>query len=338
MINRANKFVLLVALSLSLLCSCTSSKSSTNEVADTVSLTFSEYATEGTGSDINTQIYNYDCTTKEIQKIFEFEYTSQYPLGVYDKKNNEVYYTKGVEIDENTHGDQIFITDLSTNTEKQLTDDLFAVNYIIPAEHTIFFVARPKGSEILKLGSINKKTGQIYYWGDEDKNIEAITVNQKNEKIYLSSNSEKEVRYNLIHQEGPIGEDNFKMPKHTVFQTNYDFTETKELFSDNLWIRTVMFEGNNVVALCDKKHNNVDVPSLVYTYDLGSDTLTQKPWDHERMQVGDAGFSSDGKEIYAITVVDNKRGLFEYNVEEEQYTQLFTPEDGFINSIQVVRY
>jgi len=309
-------------------------KSSMVLMGDYISITYSE-AVENS-DDINTQIWSYDCITNESKKVFEFEYTSQYPLGYYDRENELVYYTKRKTNNDEEYGDQIFVTDLSNNKEQQLTEDLFAVNYIIPAQDQLFFAGRPKGGNALRLGAIDKKTNEISYWGDEDTNIEAMTVDTKNKKIYASTYSEKERQYNAIHQEGPVGQDNFKMPKFTVYEIGFDFNYTQMLFSENMWIRTVMFNGESVVALCDKRYND-DAATILYSYNLKTKKMIETIWDTKRLQNGDANYSSDGKNIYGISDIGGTRGVFEIHLDTQSYKPLFIQENGFINNVKVVK-
>lgn len=314
---------------------CNPSSKDSTVSSEYISITYSDQATDKTDDKITTQIWNYDCSTRENEKVFEFEYTSQYPLGSYDRKDQLVYYTKRVG-DDKKHGDQIFVTDLLSNVETQLTDNLFAVNYIIPAQGEVFFAARPEGSNVMKLGSIDKRTSTISYWGDDDTNIEAVTVDTHKEKVFIASYSMTEMSYNLAHQDGPVGKDNMKLPKYTVFETDYSLQNTRELFSEYMWIRTLMTDGNDLVALCDKKFND-PAPSTLDYYNLRTNAKVQKDWGAERMQVGDANYSSDGKRIYAISSIDNSRGLYECNLETMKFTPLVVCDAGFINNIQIVR-
>ncbi|MFD1776958.1 hypothetical protein [Paenibacillus rhizophilus] len=117
---------------------------STAPTADYITMTYSEYSTTDENGAIKTQILSYDTATKEMKKVFEFDYTAQYPLGFYDKPNQLLYYTQRVNTDKD-YGDQIFVRDLSSNKSNQLTNNLYAVNYIIPSGDQLFFVANVKG-------------------------------------------------------------------------------------------------------------------------------------------------------------------------------------------------
>lgn len=335
--------VIIMLMMLSVSTACSKMVNDTSTEVDYVTLTYSRNVTDDINSPIVNEFLYYDNVTQEISKVFETEYTSQYPLGFYDKKNNLIYYTKNANLstENDLSGDQIFVTNLNDGTETQLTDDLFAVNYIYALDHQVFFVARPISSKVLKLGLLDKSTGKISYWGDEntieDINIEAMTVDNKNKRIYISAYSNSERRYNVMHQDGPAGQNNFKMPLHTVYETDFSFEHTRILLSEHEWIRTLMTKNNFVIALSDQQYNDAATPSSLIQYDLLNDSMTKQIWDTHRLQVGDANYSSDGTKIYTITIVNNKRGLYEYDLETKQFKELFTPQDGFVNNIQVVK-
>lgn len=199
-----------------------------------------------------------------------------------------------------------------------------------------FFVGRPQNSQVLKLGHIDMRSGKIEYWGDDDTNIEAITLDRKNKKIVVSAYSEKERAYNVAHQDGPIGQDNMKMPRHTVYEIDYDFGDAYKLFDEELWIRTVMVNNDDVYALCDRKYNNSSEASLVYRYNRNDKTIYTSEWNSYRLQVGDAGYSLDGKHIFSISSVDEERGIYEFDLEKGKVNQIMIPQNGFINNIQVI--
>ncbi|WP_312810191.1 hypothetical protein [Sedimentibacter sp.] len=286
---------------------------------------------------ITTKIMVYDIKTKSTEEVFQFEYSAQYPLGYYDAKSKSVYYTKRISIGENI-GDNIFVFDLKTSQERQLTKDLFAVNYIISDGDKIFFVGRPNGSQVLKLGVIDLKTNSISYWGDEDTNVEAITIDRKQKKIIASTYSERERVYNVTHQDGPIGQDNMKMPTHTVYEIDYSFENTNKLFEEALWIRAVMVHDSDVYALCDQKYNNSAEPSTLYRYNRNEKIIYTSEWNTHRLQVGDAGFSSDGHHIFSISSVDKQRGIYDFDLITGEVYPIMIQTTGFINNIQVVNF
>jgi len=312
--------------------------------ADYITFTHSRYVTNDPDSAIVNEFWYYDSEADETKKIFEIEYTSQYPLGHYDKVNNLIYYTKSTPMDHSPDlfGDQIFVTDLNTNEEKQLTTDLFAVNYIIPADDQVFFVAVPQDSNVLRLGAIDRKTGEVSYWGNEDTIndviIETISVNQSKRKIYVSTYSDAERNYNLLHQDGPVGQNNYKMPLHTVYEIDYSFEHSYPLYSEYEWIRMLMTTDYVVTALSDKQYNEAAVPSTLIQYSLVDDTIEKGNWDTFRLENGGANYSSDGTKIYAIATINQKRGLYEYALATNTYREIFIQTDGFINNMQVVKY
>ena len=98
-----------------------------------------------------------------------------------------------------------------------------------------------------------------------------------------------------------------------------------------------MTSNDTIIALCDKQYNEAKTPSTLISYNLTTNTTSSKVWDSVRMQGGNAGYSSDGEKIYTISVIDNKRGLYEYDLDTQKYAPLFVTEKGFVNNIQVVK-
>lgn len=311
------------------------SKSKNINYNEYISFTCSEYVNENNDQIISKILY-LDPETAKIIIVHEFSYTTQYPLGIYDKENNRVYYTK--KSDNDNSGDQIYLFDLKLKEEQQLTKDLFAVNYIIPHGSQVFFVARPEGASAIKLGCINLDDKSIGYWNDDgDTNIEAITINRKHEKIYLSTYSEKERVYNVTHQDGPAGQNNFKMPRHHLYQTNFSFIDFEELLSTDMWIRTVMSNDTEVVALCDVMYNNEANNSILLHYDIQSKAISQSEWNYGRLRIGDANYSADGKSIYSLVQYADKRSICKFDFSTLEFTPLFIPKEEFINNITIVR-
>jgi len=319
------------------------------QTPDYITLTYTHYV-EAAAEDetrMEMELWEYDPATTEAVRRFATEYTSQYPLGFYDKEHQDAYYTKQSE----QGGDRIYKTNLKTNEETALTDPFTAVNYIYPLKDQVLFVACLTGTRNLRLGAIDKKTGDIAYWepepdmepdgsgheGIEDASIEAFTVDEVNERIYLSVFSEGKRQHSIENQNSQDGKNNFEMPIHTVYETDYAFENTEALFSEQEWVRTVMVNGDHVLALSDKRYNDPTGASTLIDYDREHRSVAKTPWTASRLQVGDANYASDGKTIYGIAVVDDERGLYAYDIDTASFTARFVPEDGFVNNITVVK-
>lgn len=293
---------------------------------------------------ILTKVMVYDIKTKITKEVFEF-YNMQYPLGFYDAESESVYYTKDTKDTKdikdtsiNEHiGEQIFVFDTKLAKETPLTNDIFAINCVVADGDKVFFVGRSLYGRVIKLGLIDMTTNTVSYWGDEDTNIEAITLDKKQKKIIASGYSESERFYNVTHQEGPVGENNMKMPTYTVYEIDYSFENANKLFEEALWIRAVMVHDNDVYALCDSKYNATE-PSSLYRYNRSEESVYTSEWPSYRLQVGDAGFSSDGKHLYSLSTVDDQRGIYDFDLVTGEIQPIMIPEFGVINNMQVVNY
>ncbi|OWA35666.1 hypothetical protein B9G55_12225 [Saccharibacillus sp. O16] len=303
---------------------------------DYVTLTYSEYATTENEGDIQTQIMSYDPATKKLEDVFAFDYTAQYPLGFYDRKSQKVYYTQKVGTD-TAYGDQIFVRDLAKQETTQLTDHLFAVNYMIASGNQLFFVANVKGEQAIRLGALDLQTKKMKLWGDADMLVEAMTLDAETQKVYVSAYSLKQRNYSLTHQDGPAGQNNFKMPEYTVYETDFALEEKKKLFSKKQWLRMLMNKEGHIIAFGDQEYNKGQIPSTVIDYDLDSEKYAESKWKSKRLQRGEANYSGDARKIYALAILNNERGLVEYDTEADRFTPIFMPKEGFINNMQVVK-
>lgn len=123
-----------------------SSCSATNQKADYyVSFTLSWYNDESiTG--ITNSVFDYDLSTKKSTRILDLDYTSQYPLSLYSKKHNKVFFTA----DDGKGSDQIFAKDLDTDEIRQISFDFFAINYIYELGDDLVTIAVKNGERVLR--------------------------------------------------------------------------------------------------------------------------------------------------------------------------------------------
>lgn len=322
-INKIGKVILLLSILLTLV-SCN------NSSEDYISISCTTYNEENTEL-MTTSIYKYLIKDGKTEEIFNFPYTTQYPLGVFSQADNSVYFSKR---DASNH-DQIFVHDLSSNKEYQLTNTLRAVNQIIPTKESIFFVASST-DKVLRLGSIDKKTMQIRYWGDEDINVETIDLNPVTQKIYISGFSSSKDKENIAKQF--ISDENvYSMPLFVIYETDYGFNETTVLFAKHSWIRLLLMNISNdsLLAIYDKEYNSPE-PSESIVINLKTKDIQNFELPKERLQVDGGGFSPNGKKIYGIFAPNDQRGIYSYDLDDSTYNEIFTSKDGFINNFQII--
>lgn len=279
-------------------------------------------------------LYVYDIGGKRVKKMVTFPYTAQYSFGAVDLYDHAVCYSQS----DNDKGDQIVRYDINTKKTEQLTDNLFAVNYIIPTKDKVFFAACRKGERNVCLGCYDKETKKITYWGDDrDTNIENMCVDEKEHKLYASVYSEKEDTYYLQHQDG---KDGAIVPTHSVWQLDFDLQHPTKLFSlANKWIRMLLIHDSKLLAVYDDKYNHSATPSQCVYFDVKEHKREAFTLPDHRMERGDAAFSKDGKSIYLLTSLDanQDRALYQYNIEDKSYHLLFQPEGEFINNCRWIR-
>ena len=109
------------------------------------------------GSIIHT--FKYDPKSGEVKEIAKIVNNSQYPVEVYDESVNAIYFSKR---EGESHCDQLWIYDVINNTYQRLTDDIYAISYIIPRGDSLYLVAVPRGGYcVLNLFIYDKVNGTL---------------------------------------------------------------------------------------------------------------------------------------------------------------------------------
>lgn len=75
---------------------------------------------------------------------------------------------------------------------------------------------------------------------------------------------------------------------------------------------------------------------IVYRYDRNDNLLYTSQWNSYRLQVGDAAYTSDGKHIFSIATVDEKRGIYDFDLKTGSVNPIMIQSKNFTNNIQVV--
>lgn len=289
-------------------------------------------------SGMTTNIILYDIKDGKLKKIDRIDYTSQYPLGVYSRKDNKIYYSA---YNEKTRGDDLFSFDLKTKKAEQLTDSLFAINEIVPRQNDIVMVAVKLNTRVLRLVTYNKSTKKISYENlqDDDTETWSVGVNINNNKVLYTSTYSQNESYMNAEMESTGEADKFYYADNTVYKYN-ESIENKE--------KIMIFEKQKVDAISatDKYLlltvlSELSDPTKDKILKIDLDTKKQEEIKVEDYRVRRTALSPDNKTIFFIGYPignDKKRGIYQYDMESKKVKEIFIQDDGigFINNFTLL--
>lgn len=306
-----------------------------------LSMTYTEYV-NGKNADqgMVMRVMTYDLSSKKMTKLADVPYTSQYPLSVVSLPDHKIYYSADV----GDKGDQLFSYDLNTKKNEQLTDNLFAINRIVPTttDGPLVLVAVKKGERILKTIFYNKTTHTMKFMHDEnqDKNHDeqtwSITYNPAKKAIYSSHYSAKE----QDEQRGISNRTQTIMvpPDNKVTEINSVTKQERSVITLKNEEVSSMSSSNDKLLLITTRFINHGNPeySLV-------DIATGKRTKLE-LPISSRSFiymSPDGKGIYYLGSASQKnqeegRGVYYYDFTSKIQTPIFIQEEGFINNFMLL--
>lgn len=126
----------------------------------------------------------YEPDSGVLEEIGRVAYTSQYPLAVYSRGDDVIYFTADEETGNNR--DQVYCLDRKTGVVYRLTDDLFAVNYIIPTQNQVIIVAVSTTENILRPYIYEKAAGEVYQIEVyKDFVVKYCSYNPLTERVFL---------------------------------------------------------------------------------------------------------------------------------------------------------
>lgn len=287
-------------------------------------------------ADYGAAVYTYDLQTKEVSEIFNFPLNAMYPLGVYDRKSNSVYYSK--EKGNDTYerkgtGDQIYVYNLTTGSDTMLTDDLLAVNHIVPVDGAVFFIAARQNQELddwpnLVLGKVDLSDGSVKYW-DEAKTAQTrlISVDRIEKRVYvaISDSEEEAIAMDTANRAGTA----VVPPKHTICSYDYNLSDRREiLHKDNLQIKAIYAMDNWLLYRAD---------STVAPWPGITTLTTSEMLDLDNMDVlfrseeqftGYGSFAPDKKGVFVLKNTGEHDGICYYDFETQEYTPIVDGDFG----------
>ncbi|MWV46338.1 hypothetical protein GRF59_22295 [Paenibacillus sp. HJL G12] len=346
--KKHNQIVLFLLLCILFLSSCSNTsdpinqtttgtveEKSTMSVSPYLSITYTEYV-NGKNTDNGMVIRSmiYDLITKETKTLANIPYTSQTPLSVISKAENKVYYSAG----EGNKGDQLFSYDLTSHKEEKLTNNLFAINYIVPTSFKgeLVLAAVKKNEGNLKTIFLSKQMNSLNFLHDTDTdtNTWCLTYNDKNKSIYTAEYSEKaqfEARELAGKKQKPT-----VPPDYIINEINTETLKEREVIRlQNEQVISLASSDDQLFVVTSRYYNRGENEYNFVNIQTGKRTKLKLPI----IAASSTAITQDDSELYYLggpSGID-KRGIYVFDFKSQKSVPIFIQGDGFINEFSLIQ-
>lgn len=287
------------------------------ETVPYLSITESYYSDEKE-EEMKSKVIIYD--THNTKYIGSVPYTSQYPLTLYSKDDDNIYYTAY-----SGKGDQVYDNKL----KRKLTKDFCAFNYITKCGDKFFSIATylmHRGLEPLIFDSKFSEYKQLI----EDKKDDIITwsmaVDYKKHIVFFSTYSSKEDRKMCEID---------KVAKSTVHAYYIDTEKIEKVYSTDMNIIGMAASDGKIYFTASKKYVPEDDDYRTYYYDIKNKKEIELKFDARisgNMEIID-------DKMYFLGYVDKRRGIFSVDLKTKNTAPvMYEDEDEFINGFSLNYY
>lgn len=303
---------------------------------------------EDRDNDRITCTYCYDFSTGKCWKVWENNCVAQYSIMTYDWKNNKVYYMENEGMDENGHlgCDSICAHDLSTGSDEVLTDDFYAINYLIPAEDKLNIIAVARNERPVSLFQYDNKTKEVERAEELDKDLTVWHVsyspvtNKAAIAGYLEADMTKKMdeaneRAAAINDISPI-----MSAGRYVYTSDDGLTTLDFQFEDEYAIDKFAITPKGKLYYTQSEcETNEKPPELWYKYSAGDDILCES---YFRKIEGIHIYSHyavfmDDIHLYCLGYIDDKKAIYCCNVEDGTIEEVVSLENGDINNFVILK-
>lgn len=289
----------------------------------------------------NLSIYDLDIDSKKATKIASVEDFSQQPSMVYCKDDNTIYYAQRIET-ETSRGVQLYSVNVDTKETHQLTDNLWAINCIIPTKNDIYLLAVTTEDRHLKPMLYHKDTKELEILSkDTDLNFTQIDYDVITNNLYASGTlmekSEKTLNeYNKDLTQNPSKQG--VMTDYYIYDFTNDYKNPKQLLKT---------DKAEIIGLCsipgEEKINYRSDDGLIksdYIYNLKTNKITESFLYPFKMKSVEQYVFLNENEVVLIGEVQNNsteyiRGVYLYNIKTEESKLLFSLDNEEIFKIQI---
>jgi len=288
-----------------------------------------------TSASLKTKVFEFNIDDEVVNLEGQFAYNAQYPLGVYSRENNKMYYSAKAE---NGHGDQLWEYDVETEKRTQLTDGVYAINYIVPVDDSIYLVAwcydNPDGALCFYRYDINDKSLELLY-DDLNFNIGVLSYNPGNDEFMFAGDDvvETKRRFEVQSDEYP-----FYSPTNNVYSMKDN--EISLVFStgDNEDVVSLAMNDKYILyrilsdawTLYNDGSNSVKVIRRVYLMNRETNEKTELT-DEIFNSIGKFIYLANNDDLYCIYVSDGfiRLAMMNLNDLSNVHTIDKMPSDGY---------
>lgn len=289
-------------------------------------------------------VFCYDFTAQKATEVTKVPYTSQYPLAVYSKEDNCVYYS-AQSTDKGNRGDQLFSYNLSTKKTVEYTHDLSAINDIIPYKDTIYLSAMKSKTHNVAPILISKtsKIETAVHTGFEDPHVEKIAYDPYAHKVYAACQSDNAEwilmdKFNMSAEE--TKKKNNYMYEHSnthISAVDLDRSLSSQIFAlKKDLIYRMAAHGNQIYYVSGKDDMESAASETIRQYNIQTKQTTTP------IRIGKKGdtadticYSQDGSKAYFLR--QDPRDLVEYDMKTKEIKELFScdPNQSYINNFML---
>ena len=223
---------------------------------------------------ISMVLYEYDIQKRYNKKLVEIPITADYPVGIYDKNRNKIYYSNNFKLGD---ADNLFEYDLKTKRIKQLTFGKFLFNDLFIYKDTLYMNTAREYATVTQPARMDLNTNKITYLNPEDDDTWcfSLSYNYDTKKLLSLTASDAVMRTSKVCTETHI------RPK-AIYMMDLDFGNYTNVFStDDYEIRSTRQLDNNrilmtfdpqmgcsaprkmkMLYLDSKKTENLDIPGI----------------------------------------------------------------------------
>lgn len=281
-------------------------------------------------------VCEYNLQTHKSSEVFRFPFNAMYSLGIYDKAANRVFYSR--KNDEYTSekdniGDQIYMYELDTGSDTMLTKDLFAVNYILPVNDSVFFLAATlKNRDSLVVGKIDLTNSTIQYWDEvETASSHILSIDRKKKRLYVALFDTGEADAAFSTNYGIV-------PSHTIYSYDYNLGDKCEiLHKENMNIRAI-YVWNDIMMYTVQDTLTPEETSYTLTQVIDLN-LKEVLFESDKLFSRDGCFSAETAGVYSFATIGDFSGITYFDFSTQEYSPILNKnvEYGSIANFQMMQ-